>query len=207
MPEKLSERDSTALHFVRVIAILTSVAAHVSVIDTSTPTIGFFTRMWDMLSCISVPGFLIVGGILYVRTAGDSLAFWKRKAKSIILPWLFCGLLTYGYRSLYEGGSIMGLVYWVIGHGSWLYYVTMYLILLAFFKFIHKSVPLLWACVAITAVQFILKANRNSFITANVIEKADMGTVNGWSDYNAYADKVPAGEKNSFAAKAELGKN
>ena len=55
--------------------------------------------------------------------------------------------------------------------------------------------------------QFTLKANRNSFITANVIEKADMGAVNGWSDYNAYADKVPAGEKNSFAAKAEPGKN
>ena len=55
--------------------------------------------------------------------------------------------------------------------------------------------------------QFTLKANRNSFITANVIEKADMGTVNGWSDYNAYAELVPSGEKNSFAAKAELGKN
>ncbi|MBR4666666.1 MAG: right-handed parallel beta-helix repeat-containing protein, partial [Lentisphaeria bacterium] len=36
---------------------------------------------------------------------------------------------------------------------------------------------------------------------------AVMARMNGWSDYNAYAGKVPAGEKNSFAAKAELGKN
>lgn len=157
MPGKLSEKDSTALYFVRVVAILASVAAHVSIIDTSTPMIGFFTRMWDMISCISVPGFLIVGGILYTRTAGDSISFWKRKTKSIILPWLFCGLLTYGYRSLYEQGSLLGLFFWILGNGSWLYYVTMYLILLAVFKPIHKSVPLLWGCVAITAVQFLLK--------------------------------------------------
>lgn len=47
------------------------------------------THMWDRIFCISIPGFLIVGGILNTRTEGDSLAFWKRKAKSIILPWLF----------------------------------------------------------------------------------------------------------------------
>lgn len=159
MPGKLSEKDSTALYFVRVIAILASVAAHVSIIDTSTPVTGFFTRMWDLISCISVPGFLIAGGILYNRTEGDSLSFWKRKMKSVILPWLFCGLLTYGYRSLYEQGSLQGLVFWILGYGSWLYYVTMYLILLALFKPIHKNVPMLWGCVAITAVQFVLLAN------------------------------------------------
>lgn len=159
MPEKLSEKDSAALYFVRVIAILTSVAAHVSIIDTSTPTIGFFTRMWDMLSCISVPAFLIAGGILYARTAGDSVSFWKRKATSIVLPWLFCGFLTYGYRAIYEGGSLLGLFYWVLGNGSWLYYVTMYVIILALFKPIHQSVPMLWGCVAVTAIQFVLKAH------------------------------------------------
>ena len=54
---------------------------------------------------------------------------------------------------------------------------------------------------------FSLKNCRNSFITANVFEKTDMDAVDGWSDYNAYAGEVPAGEKNSFAAKAELGKD
>ena len=54
--------------------------------------------------------------------------------------------------------------------------------------------------------QFDLKDCRKCFITANVFEKAAMVRMNGWSDYNAYADKVPAGEKNSFAAKAEPGK-
>jgi len=52
-----------------------------------------------------------------------------------------------------------------------------------------------------------LKDCTHSFITANVFGKNNMGTVNGWSDYNAYAGKVPVREKNSFTAKAKLSKN
>ena len=158
MQHRVSEQDSMALYFVKVIAILASVAAHVSVIDKSTPLTAVVTRIWDMGSCISVPGFLIVGGILYSRKPGDSRSFWTKKAKTMILPWIFCGLLTYGYRALYEPSSFMGLLCWILGHGSWLYYVTIYLFMLAVFKLIYQNIPALWCCVAITAVQLILKA-------------------------------------------------
>lgn len=157
MPERLSEKDSMALYFVKVMAILASVAAHVSIMDLSTPVNAFFTRMWDMVSCISVGGFLIIGGILYTRPPGDSRSFWKRKATTMILPWLFCGLLTYGYRAIYEESSLLGLAYWLIGKGTWLYYVTIHLLMLLLFKPIRENVPALWACVAVTAVQLVLK--------------------------------------------------
>lgn len=157
MPERLSQKDSMALYFVKTMAILASVAAHVSIMDLSAPVNAFFTRMWDMVSCISVGGFLIVGGILYTREPGDSRSFWTRKAKTMILPWLFCGLLTYGYRALYEPSSLLGLVYWLIGKGTWLYYVTMHLFMLVLFKPIYKHVPALWACVAVTVVQILWK--------------------------------------------------
>ena len=55
--------------------------------------------------------------------------------------------------------------------------------------------------------QFSLKESRNCFITANVFENAIVDRMDGWSDYNAYAENVPAGEKNSFIAKAVLGQN
>jgi len=55
--------------------------------------------------------------------------------------------------------------------------------------------------------QFTLRESRNCFITANVFEKAAVDRIDGWSDYNAYAEQVPAGEKNSFVAKAKLGKD
>lgn len=158
MPERLSEQDSMALYFVKVIAILACIWGHVVPIDTSTPLLGLVTRTLDMSSCICVTNFMIVGGILYNRTPGDSKAFWKKKAKTIILPWLFCGVLTYAYRSIFIGGSFPEMIRWVLGISSWLYYVTVYLILQAFFKPIHKSVPALWACVAATAIQLIFKS-------------------------------------------------
>ena len=42
----------------------------------------------------------------------------------------------------------------------------------------------------------------NSFVTANVFDACERRSVTGWSDYNAYAGTVPAGEKHSFKAKA-----
>ena len=38
---------------------------------------------------------LDLGGVLYTRTEGDTAVFWKKKAKYMILPWIFCSLLTY----------------------------------------------------------------------------------------------------------------
>lgn len=159
METKITPRDSTALYFVKVMAILASVAAHVSVIDTSTPLTAVATRLWDQFSCVSVGSFLICGGILYTRTPGDTAAFWKRKAGTMVLPWLFCGCLTYGYRLLAGvPGSLSGLAMWLLGHGSWLYYVTIHLTMLALFKPLWQKPAALWGCLGLTMVLLSLKA-------------------------------------------------
>lgn len=156
MPERLSERDSTALYFVKAMAIFASVAAHVSTIDLTTQLGGLVTRFWDMFSCISVGNFLIAAGILYTRTPGDSAAFWKRKFRSMGIPWLFCGTMTYVYRLLCGvPGSLAEYGCWMLGHGSWLYYVTLHLLMLAVFKPIWRSAPALWCCVLVNAIQLL----------------------------------------------------
>lgn len=146
------------MYFVRVVAILSSVAAHVSTIDSATPFSQAVTRGWDEFSCISVGAFLICGGILYSRTPGDTGKFWRRKGKHMVLPWLFCGCLTYGYRALCgHAATWAGLACWLIGHGSWLYYVTIHVFCLALFKFLWRSTPALIACVAATVLQLTAK--------------------------------------------------
>ena len=156
MPERIRESDSTALYFVKAMAIFASVAAHVSLIDTTTPLSGYVTRFWDMFSCISVGNFLIAAGILYTRTPGDTGAFWKWKFQSMMIPWLFCGSLTYAYGVLNgQPGSLAGYGNWLLGNGSWLYYVTLHLLMLALFKPFWKSVPVLVGCVALNALQLL----------------------------------------------------
>ena len=47
---------------------------------------------------------------------------------------------------------------------------------------------------------------KRSFITANVFTACAARNVTGWSDYNSYADTIPAREKHSFKARAMPGK-
>lgn len=156
MPKKIQEPESTALYFVKAMAIFASVAAHVSLIDTTTALSGYVTRFWDMFSCISVGNFLIAAGILYTRAPGDTGAFWKRKFRSMIIPWLFCGGLTYAYGVLNgQPGSLLGFGNWLLGNGSWLYYVTLHLFMLALFQPFWKSVPVLVGCVALNVLQLL----------------------------------------------------
>lgn len=52
-----------------------------------------------------------------------------------------------------------------------------------------------------------LKDCKDFFVTACVFDKKQVSGGDGWSDYNAYAELVPADEKHSFQAKAEQGEN
>lgn len=153
MNQKLSQTDSQALYFVKAIAIFSVIAAHSSVIDTTTEVSTTITSLWDLFSCLSIGAFLITGGILYSRAPGDSARFWKHKCRTLVLPWVFCSLLTYTYRALCgHGFRVQEYLLWMLGQGSWYYYATVYLIFLAIFKPIRQRPAALWGCVAVNAL-------------------------------------------------------
>lgn len=159
MPQKLSHTDSQALYFVKAVAIFSAVTAHCSVIDTATEASTVITCLWDVFSSLSIGCFLITGGILYSRTLGDTVSFWKHKAKTLILPWVFCSLLTYGYRSLFgHGFTLWEYTKWMLGHGTWYYYATIYVIFLALFKPIWQRPKALLCCVAVNALILTARA-------------------------------------------------
>lgn len=148
----LSSTDSTALYFVKAYAILVVIAAHISFISYETPLRNVVTRLWDMLSTTGVGSFLIVGGILYIRAPGDSLRFWSRKAKSLILPWIFCFLLTSLYRAL--RGHIDAPAEYLrafLGLNSTMYFISMYVFCLGFFKLVGSGTLVLVGCIALSA--------------------------------------------------------
>lgn len=153
MTPKLSHTDSQALYFVKAVAIFSAVAAHASVIDTSTRASTVITCLWDIFSSLSIGSFLITGGILYSRAPGDTLRFWKHKAVTLLLPWVFCSGLTYIYRGLNGHGlGLWGYVNWMLGNGTWYYYATIYVVMLALFKPIWQRPPALWGCVGVNVL-------------------------------------------------------
>ena len=141
MPQKLSQRDSSALYFIKAVAILSSVAAHTSTIDLATAWSGCITRMWDMFSCISVGAFLMVGGVLVIVLIeyipvfagigpGADLLFsstFGGPFMSILIVFVpqvlvFSLLCTYIYRrtgNVYTGAfTVASMAAWIITGGS-----------------------------------------------------------------------------------------
>jgi len=153
MTQKLNHTDSQALYFVKAVAIFSAVAAHASVIDTSTQASTVITCLWDIFSSLSIGSFLITGGILYSRAPGDSAGFWKHKAITLLLPWVFCSALTYLYRGLNgHGFGLLAYINWMLGNGTWYYFATLYVVMLALFKPIWQRPRVLWGCVAANAL-------------------------------------------------------
>ena len=157
MREKLGVQDSNAIYIARGLAMLSVIAAHVNVMNDKgfleevvTSSIAYFGQ-------IGVIIFFITGGFLYLRQENDNKIYCCKKVQTLILPWLFCSSATYFLSILFrKEGSITGYLKWILGSGTWYYYIVIYIICLFLFKWIWKSTKLCIACVIITIVSLWL---------------------------------------------------
>lgn len=164
MPQKkamLDERESAAFDILRVFNILSVIAAHtISIIDGNALRY-CITFFWSSYGTVGVISFLIEGGFFYSRKENDTVDFWKNKMRKMIVPWILCASLTYilsiAVNGLPANGSVL-LTYgkWVLGSGSWYYYMTVFVICQILFRFISKSDIALCMTVLITVAMLIL---------------------------------------------------
>lgn len=85
-------------------------------------------RIAALFGTIGVPIFLMASGYYYNNNL-NFLALCYKKIKSIIIPWIFWGGITYGINVI-TGNSICsfsGYFQWLLGYGTWLYYVPVIL--------------------------------------------------------------------------------
>lgn len=148
--QKLSQRESTAVNIMKAVAILSVIAAHV-VSPTDTDFLSeLVSSSWGLFSRIGVIIFFVLGGFLYNRSSYDALGYWKKKFSRIIVPWLICSTLTYAIAVAL--GIEFGLTHygkWVMGSGTWYYYITVYTLFLILFQWLqHKEWILYFLIVA-----------------------------------------------------------
>lgn len=147
----LEHKDSLAIDFVKSVAIFATIAAHTNGTEATGPFTEAVSVFWGLVGSIGIGSFWIVGGSLYNRTAGDSGTFWRKRAVSLILPWIFCAVLTWSYRRIRGyGNGVFDLLLWTVGYSSVYYFAFMNLLMLAFFKLLHNRTWALWSCVAVT---------------------------------------------------------
>lgn len=148
---KLNILDSNAIYVARGIAILSVIAAHVNQINNSSIISLIITNGINYFGQIGVIIFFITGGFLYERQEHDTFKYFARKWRTLILPWFFCSSITYFLSVLLTMSfSLENYFKWILGSGTWYYYIAVYVILLALFKWIWKRDALLFLCIILT---------------------------------------------------------
>ena len=124
--------NSRALYVIKFFAILSVVFAHCSYHGTPVAH-----SISGLIGGLGVPIFLISSGIFF-NSGEATKKFWTKKLKGIIVPWLIFGVLTYILAVILGGPfGIVDMLRWIIGHGTWMYFVTILLFYYVFFRAIR----------------------------------------------------------------------
>lgn len=137
------KQQNSLVNVVRCFFIFSVVAAHSAIpIESLSENllVSVIRNLWDIISIYGVAGFFIISGYLYTfekRTLKDIMF---RKWKSIVVPWLFCGLLIYMLCQYnLQTSTLLFLVKFVLGYGSYLYYLPILFSMYIIFYFIKDS--------------------------------------------------------------------
>ena len=141
----------TSIDILRVILMISVIAAH-TVDFIANPIIHM---LWKNFTCFGVVGFFIISGYFYKRKKGDTISFWKKKTNSIIVPWIFCSLITYTVLHI-KNWNFIGYIRWAFGVGTWYYYVTILIVCMIIFKFVNRNF-LLITVIALNVVSLLFE--------------------------------------------------
>lgn len=144
----------------KAFAILFVVAAHCSHVGDNADTANsIVSQIWFNISGIGVPIFFFLSGFLIYFTKKDFKTFFLSKLKNIVLPWVVCGTVVYLYVYLRSTGiSLLSLAKWLIGDGTYLYFLTDLMILYLITYFFRKNKNALWICFFVSVTAKILES-------------------------------------------------
>ena len=82
------------------------------------------SRIAGAFGIVGVPIFFFTSGFFFNRRESTKV-FWKKKMRSIVIPWILYGTLLYLFACALNNFSKVELPFfrWIIGNGSWLYFV------------------------------------------------------------------------------------
>lgn len=144
---KIDKDLSDSFWAIKALAIFSIFFAHM-------PGHSFNAVIFDRIGLIGVPLFMICAGFFYDRSRDKSLvAFLRKKWDTLIIPLLIWGTLTFMIHAL-KDQSVIGItsyVKWIVGIGTWLYFVPVLLCCQLFSRYINRSILL---CLGLASMFF-----------------------------------------------------
>ena len=137
----LAEERSKQIWVFRFWAILSVCCAHMPM-NVQPGTIDFYLdRVLGMYGMLGVGGFFICSGYFFSAKKARSLTYWKKRIRNLIAPWLLLGAMTRIWTN-YTGGIrpvIKDYLPWIIGKGTWMYFVPVLLELTVIFTICKRK--------------------------------------------------------------------
>lgn len=130
MLQKISKENSVILNCVRVFAVFSVICAHVKPIENNTGLMNVSFSILEIVGYGGVSLFFILSGFFMAYNQDSFLAFCKKKAINLLIPWLVTGTLVYMYSNVRKGSfTILGLLKNLAGSGSYLWYMSVLVVL------------------------------------------------------------------------------
>ena len=129
------------IYSLKVLAVISIVSAHCVVIQQNSNELNIlFSWMLEQIGSIGVGVFYIISGYLFYRNKYCIKDFFKRKVKSLFIPWIVVGTGVYLYIFIRKGN--LGISTWlafILGDGSYLYFLTLLIIFYLIFFYYTKN--------------------------------------------------------------------
>ncbi len=166
----MEKEYSKTAYVIKFFAIFSVITAHVNIVNNDNIFSSLITNWYNLFGIVGVICFFIIGGYYYKRENGDTKKYWKKKAKSIIIPWMIAATISYILHVIkIKDISFIQYIKWITGSGTIYYYLTIYVIFLGIFKFLKKNDIFLVICIILNIIELILNTKgifyTNDYIT------------------------------------------
>lgn len=150
--QEMNERNF--IYVLKFFAVISIVSAHVNSILNNTSQFNYIASVFlQEIAIFGVPIFLIISGYLYSKNKDNLTVFFKKRIKTLIIPWIMTGTVVFLYITLRKGNlNLVSYGNFLIGNGTYLYYLSILFMLYAiFWKLKNKKILIVLLLFCITS--------------------------------------------------------
>ncbi len=149
-----AKRNNGAISCIKGLAIISVICAHCNSTDIGGGVLLYSSLLLQNLGTLGVICFFILSGALF--SPKKEVKFWLlNKIFKLCVPWLISGVCVFLYVYLRKPPiTFLNFIYFFIGNGSYLYYLTILVLLYLIFYFLPfmRNIYVLIACQIISVV-------------------------------------------------------
>lgn len=155
---------------------------------------GYISYLTERLGALGVISFLFIAGYYFNPWKVGVKSFFLKKITTIIIPWVFTGTIVYLVVNKFD---ILTWLSWLVGIGSYLYYLTILMVCYLVFSFV-KDTRLVYIFLALNVLSLCFTSF--GLLDAFIKNYSSYNTINNYLNFFNWAGFFALGIlcKNNF---------